>query len=74
MLDYRPGGTGPAEDQAIIQSAMLEMIVPVIPHRLKDDWREVILKMDLLDLPGMRPAASRQRRRRHRAIETARRR
>ena len=44
----------PKEDQAIIQSAMLEMIVPVVPHRLREDWREVILKMDLLDLPGMR--------------------
>ncbi len=33
---------------------MLEMIIPVIPHRLNDDWRDVILKMDILDLPGMR--------------------
>lgn len=54
VLDYDPGGSGPTEDLAIIQSAMLEMTVPVIPHRLNDDWRDVILKMDLLDLPGMR--------------------
>ena len=54
VLDYDPGGGGTSDDLAIIQSAMLEMTIPVIPHRLKDDWRDVILKMDLLDLPGMR--------------------
>ena len=54
VLDYKPGGSGTSDDLAIIQSAMLEMTIPVIPHRLKDDWRDVILKMDLLDLPGMR--------------------
>jgi putative virulence factor len=58
VLDYEPGGQGPSEDLAIIQSAMLEMTIPVIPHRLKDDWRDVILKMDLLDLPGMRAGGS----------------
>jgi len=58
VLDYEPGGRGPSEDLAIIQSAMLEMVIPVVPHRLKEDWREVILKMDLLDLPGMRAGGS----------------
>ena len=54
VLDYAPGGRGPSEDLAIIQAAMLEMIIPVVPHRLSDDWKSVILKMDILDLPGMR--------------------
>ena len=58
VLDYEPGGGGTSEELAIIQSAMLEMTIPVIPHRLKDDWRDVILKMDLLDLPGMRAGGS----------------
>lgn len=58
VIDYAPGGRGPAEDLAIIQAAMLEMIIPVIPHRLSDDWRDVILKMDVLDLPGMRAGGS----------------
>jgi hypothetical protein len=53
VLDYAPGGNGPNEELAVIQSAMLEMIIPVIPHRLSDDWRDVILKMDVLDLPGI---------------------
>lgn len=54
VLDYAPGGRGPSEDLATIQAAMLEMIIPVVPHRLSDDWKNVILKMDILDLPGMR--------------------
>lgn len=54
VIDYEPGGRGPSEELHIIQSAMLEMIIPVIPHRLKEDWRDVILRMDVLDLPGMR--------------------
>src|SRR6185295_13472166 len=58
VIDYEPGGRGPTEDQAIIQSAMLELILPVVPHRLKSDWREVIQRMDLLDLPGMRASGS----------------
>lgn len=58
VIDYEPGGRGPSEDQAIIQSAMLELILPVVPHRLKADWREVIQRMDLLDLPGMRASGS----------------
>jgi hypothetical protein len=58
VIDYEPGGRGPSEDQAIIQSSMLELILPVVPHRLKADWREVIQRMDLLDLPGMRASGS----------------
>jgi len=58
VIDYVPGCGGPREDLAIIQAAMLEMIIPVIPHRLSDDWRDVILKMDVLDLPGMRAGGS----------------
>lgn len=54
VIDYEPGAGGPTEDLAIIQSAMLEMIIPIVPHRLKEDWRDVILRMDILDLPGMR--------------------
>jgi len=53
VLDYRPGAGPPKDDLSIIQSAMLEMILPVIPHRMNEDWRDVIQKMDILDLPGM---------------------
>jgi len=53
-LDYREGAGGPDDDLGTIQSAMLEMIVPLVPHRLNEDWREVVMKMDVLDLPGMR--------------------
>lgn len=54
VIDYREGAGGPEDDLAIIQSAMLEMIIPVVPHRLNSDWRDVIKQMDVLDLPGMR--------------------
>lgn len=54
VLDYRPDAGPPGDDLAIIQSAMLEMVLPVIPHRLNQDWRDVVQKMDVLDLPGMR--------------------
>ena len=37
-----------------IQAAMLELVLPVLPHRLNDDWRKVIEQMDFLDVPGMR--------------------
>ena len=32
VIDYAPGGRGPSEELAIIQAAMLEMIIPIIPH------------------------------------------
>ncbi len=54
VLDYRPGAGPPKEDLSVIQSAMLEMVIPVVPHRMNEDWRDVIQKMDILDLPGMR--------------------
>ena len=54
VIDYSPDAGGPADDLWVIQSAMLELIVPVIPHRLNSDWAEVVHKMDLLDLPGMK--------------------
>ncbi|MEQ8785973.1 MAG: virulence factor SrfC family protein [Pirellulaceae bacterium] len=53
VLDHAPGGRGPADDVSIIQAAMLEMVIPIVPHRLNGDWREVVKKMDILDLPGM---------------------
>ncbi len=58
IIDYQPGAGGPSEELATIQSAMIEMIVPVVPERLRDDWREVINKIDILDLPGMRAESS----------------
>lgn len=62
VLDYQPSGNpnakGPDDKLATIQSAMLELILPVIPHRLQPDWRDVLLRMDLLDLPGMRSGRS----------------
>ena len=33
---------------------MLELAMPVLPHRLNDDWRKVVEQMDFLDIPGMR--------------------
>ena len=54
VLDYRPGRGGAAEDLAVIQAGMLELVVPVLPHRLSDDWRKVIDQIDFLDIPGMR--------------------
>jgi len=53
VLDYAPGGRGPSDDVSIIQAAMLELVIPVVPHRLNGEWREVVKKMDILDLPGM---------------------
>jgi len=52
VIDCKPGGP-PGDELHIMQSAMLEMIMPVVPHRLNGDWREVVKKMDILDLPGM---------------------
>ncbi len=54
VIDYEPGAGGPSDDISTIQSAMLELVLPVIPQRLKSDWAEVIHKMDILDLPGMK--------------------
>lgn len=47
-----------SKDLGIVQAAMLEMVVPVLPDRLTDYWRRVLKKMDLLDVPGMRAGRS----------------
>jgi len=54
VLDYQPGSGQGNEDLATIQAGMLEMVIPILPHRLTDDWRRVIEQMDFLDIPGMR--------------------
>lgn len=54
VLDYRPGTGKGNEDQETIQAGMLELAIPVLPHRLSDDWRKVIEQMDFLDVPGMK--------------------
>ena len=35
------------EDQETIQAAMLELVLPILPHRLNDDWRKVIEREDV---------------------------
>ena len=54
ILDYRPGSGMGNEELETIQAGMLELVMPVLPHRLSDDWRRVIEQMDFLDVPGMR--------------------
>ncbi len=54
VLDYQPGQGPPREELATMQSAMLEMVVPVIPDRLTAEWRQVLEQIDFLDIPGMR--------------------
>jgi hypothetical protein len=54
ILEYHEGRGGGNEPQAIIQASMLEMAIPILPHRLSDDWRKVIEQIDILDIPGMR--------------------
>ena len=54
VLEYLPGSGEGAEELETIQAGMLELVVPVLPHRLSDDWRKVIEQMDFLDVPGMR--------------------
>jgi hypothetical protein len=56
VLDYRPGGGGGAGAVPAyrLQAALLELVIPVLPERLTDDWRQVLREMDLLDIPGMR--------------------
>jgi len=54
ILEYHEGRGGGNEPQAIIQASMLEMVIPILPHRLSDDWRKVIEQIDILDIPGMR--------------------
>jgi len=54
VLEYRPGSGHGNEELETIQAGMLELAMPVLPHRLNDDWRRVIEQMDFLDIPGMR--------------------
>ena len=54
VLEYRPGSGMGSEELETIQAGMLELVMPVLPHRLNDDWRRVIEQMDFLDIPGMR--------------------
>jgi hypothetical protein len=54
VLDYRPGAGAYREPLETIQAAMLELVVPVLPHRLHDDWRQVLEQNDILDIPGLR--------------------
>jgi hypothetical protein len=56
VLDYRPGGSGGTADLGVIQAAMLEMVIPVLPHRLTEPWRDIIQEIDLLDIPGVHAA------------------
>ena len=54
VLEYAPGSGDGTEDLETIQAAMLELVLPILPHRLNNDWRKVIEQMDFLDIPGMR--------------------
>ena len=54
VMEYRPGTGMGNEELETIQAGMLELAMPVLPHRLNDDWRRVIEQMDFLDIPGMR--------------------
>ena len=54
VLDYHPNTGMGTEELETIQGGMLELVMPVLPHRLSEDWRRVIEQMDFLDVPGMR--------------------
>jgi hypothetical protein len=54
VLDYVAGQGGGNEDLETIQAAMLELVIPILPHRLSEDWRKTIEQIDILDVPGMR--------------------
>jgi hypothetical protein len=54
VLEWAEGKGGGKEQLETIQAAMLEMVMPVLPHRLNEDWRRVIESIDILDIPGMR--------------------
>ena len=52
-LDYQPGRQGANEDLATMQSALLEMVIPVVPELLAPEWQKVLERSDFLDIPGM---------------------
>jgi hypothetical protein len=54
VMEYRPDSGMGTEELETIQAGMLELVIPILPHRLSDDWRKVIEQMDFLDVPGMR--------------------
>jgi hypothetical protein len=54
VLEYRPASGMGQEELETVQAGMLELVMPVLPHRLNDDWRRVVEQMDFLDIPGMR--------------------
>lgn len=54
VLEYQPGRGGGTEALETIQASMLELVMPILPHRLSEDWRKVIEQIDILDIPGMR--------------------
>jgi hypothetical protein len=54
VLEYRPGEGRGNEQLETIQAAMLELVIPILPHRLSEDWRKCIESIDILDVPGMR--------------------
>jgi hypothetical protein len=54
VLEYNEGRGGGNEQLETIQASMLEMVMPVLPHRLNENWRKVIESIDILDIPGMR--------------------
>ncbi len=54
VLEYHEGKGGGSEQLETIQGAMLELVIPILPHRLSEDWRKVIEQIDILDIPGMR--------------------
>ena len=54
VLAYSPGSGQGREDLETIQAAMLELVIPILPHRLSEDWRKCIESIDILDVPGMR--------------------
>jgi len=54
VLEYHPGRGGGTEQLETIQAAMLELVIPILPHRLNEEWRKAIEQIDILDVPGMR--------------------
>ncbi len=54
ILEYHPHKGGGGEALETIQAGMLELVIPILPHRLSEDWRKVIEQIDILDIPGMR--------------------
>ncbi len=54
VLEHCPESSAYREPLETIQAALFELVVPVLPHRLRDDWRAVLAQSDILDIPGLR--------------------